>query len=230
MVCLEILNNGSHISPLLLSFSTTITMTNRYSDRQPYQFTFGGWLQSGVALLLTSIALHQVIRQSTAPELGTVDLGAIESGSMTQDNYYATVSGYADQTIAKSTRKNKLTQTETSTPHIYIPLHQTDRSTTPVSLIISVQEDRIDKYIRVDPTTNQVTVKGHVTTISSTSAKTWLQEHGVIVSDNVKYIIPSVDKQSAASGIWLICIIGSASTIGLFKRRTITLGWFQTKK
>jgi hypothetical protein len=230
VVCPEILINGFHISPLLLSFSPVIIMTNRYSYQQSYQFTFGGWLQSGVALLFTSMALHQTIRQSTAPELGTVELSSIESGSITQDNYYATVSGYADQTMAKFTRKNKLTQTETSTPQIYIPLHQTDRSTTPVSLIISVQEQQIDKYIRVDPTTNRLTVKGHVTTISSTSAKTWLKEHGVVISDNVKYIIPSVDKQSAGFGIFLIGIVGSASTIGLFKRRTITLGWPQNKK
>jgi hypothetical protein len=216
--------------PLLVIFLTIINMTHRFSYQQPHQFTFGGWLQSGIALFITSICLHQAIRQSTAPELGTVDLGAIESGSITQDNYYATVSGYADSTTGKSVRKNKVTQTEMSTPQIYIPLHQTARSSTPVSLIISVQEDKMEKYIHVDPTTNQLTVNGHLTTISSTAAKTWLQENGVNVSDNVRYIIPSVNKQSAASFACFIGIIGSVSTIGLFKRRTISLGWLQIKK
>jgi hypothetical protein len=202
---------------LLVVFSIVITMTNRFSSQPSYQFTFGGWLQSGIALLISGICLHQAIRQSTAPELGTVDLGAIESGSITQDNYYATVSGYADATMAKSVRKNKVTQTETSTPQIYIPLHQTDRSGTPVSLIISVQEDKIEKYIRIDPTTNRLTVNGHVTTISSTSAKTWLRENGVSVSDNVKYIIPSVNKQSATSFGWFIGIVGSVSKNDFFR-------------
>jgi hypothetical protein len=205
-------------------------MTNHNSFKQPYHITFGGLLPSGIALLITGLCLHQAIRQSTAPELGVVDLGAIESGRMTQDNYYAKISGYADPTIAKSTRKNKVTQVEVSTPQIYIPLHQTERSTTPVSLIISVQEHELDKYVRVDPITNQLTVEGHVTTISSTSAKTWLQENGVIVTDNVKYIIPSVNKKSAGSLGWFVGLLGLTSTVGLFKRRTIILQWPQAKK
>jgi ribosomal protein S8 len=193
-----------------------MTSSNSF-NKMPNSITIGGWWQSSIALFITLMVLHIAIKQSTAPDLGTVDLSSIESKSIAHDNYYAEVSGYADATIAES--KSKRGQ---ATPQIYIPLHQQENSKASVHLIISVSENELSKYVKVDPLTKKMTVKGHVTSIMSKDVANWLQSNGVSVTEDTKYIIPSVNRESAKSVGLVFGVVGLAATIGLFHRRSIS--------
>ncbi|WP_295622203.1 hypothetical protein [Chamaesiphon sp. GL140_3_metabinner_50] len=190
---------------------------------KPNCITIGGWWQSAVALCVTVLVIHAAGRQIIAPDIGEVDLSLIESGNINHNNYYAQVSGYADETTAQSQRRLNipLIHVPIDTALVYIPLHQQTNSRGEVSLIIAVQEDQIEKYIQVNPATNKLTVKGHVTSIMATDVKKWLLNNGVFITNDTKYINPSVDREGSIAVGLIFGGLGMGATIGLFKRRTI---------
>jgi hypothetical protein len=147
-------------------------------------------IPSVVILAITLWIVSIVSGQAFDPDLGQISLKDLETGKITRSSYYARVSGYSND-------ENVKTQKGKDNPWIYIALHSEPNSQAPVHLIIASDEMEVDKYIQKDPRTKKVTTQGYVESGVRGEVRAWLEKDGVKVANDVKYITPRIDRNSA---------------------------------
>jgi hypothetical protein len=140
----------------------------------------------GITLWIVSI----VSGQAFDPDLGQINLRDLETGKIARSSYYARVSGYSND-------ENVKTQKGKDNPWVYIALHSEPNSRSPVHLIIASDEMEVDKYIQKDPSTKRIITQGYIESGARGEVRAWLEKDGVKVADDVKYITPRIDRNSA---------------------------------
>jgi hypothetical protein len=147
-------------------------------------------MPSVVILAITIWIVSMVSGQAFDPDLGQINLRDLEMGKIARSSYYARVSGYSND-------ENVKIQKGKDNPWVYIALHADPNSKAPVHLIIASDEMEVDKYIHKDTLTKKITAQGYVESGMRGEVKAWLEKDGVKVADDVKYITPRIDRNSA---------------------------------
>jgi hypothetical protein len=147
-------------------------------------------MPSAVIVVITMWIVSTVSGQALDPDLGQINLGDLETGKIARTSYYARVLGYSND-------ENVKMQKGEDNPWLYIALHSTPNSQAPVHLIIATDEMEVDKYIQKDPRTKQVTTQGYIESGVRGEVRAWFEKDGVKVADDVKYITPRINRNSA---------------------------------
>jgi hypothetical protein len=147
-------------------------------------------IPSAVILAITLWIVSMVSGQAFDPDLGQINLRDLETGKIARSSYYARVSGYSND-------ENVKIQKGKDNPWVYIALHSEQNDRAPVHLIIAADEMEVDKYIQKDPRTKRVTAQGYVESGVRGEVRAWLEKDGVKVADDVKYMTPRIDRNSA---------------------------------
>jgi hypothetical protein len=141
------------------------------------------------ALIATIFITTGLSGQAFAPDLGHVNLKDIEAGGVSHNNYYAKISGYSDGKTLKMQKSSEI-------PRIYIPLYSDPTFSNPTRVIISVQENEIDRYISHDDPDKKISTTGYIDDAIQGSVKAWFEDKGIKIDPNVKSITPRIKSEN----------------------------------
>ena len=168
-----------------------------------------------VGALIATIFITSVISgQAFAPDLGYVNLKDIEAGSVSHKNYYAKISGYSDGKTLKTQKSSEI-------PQFYIPLYSDPTFSNPARVIISVQENEIDRYVSRDDPDKKISTTGYIDDAIQGSVKAWFEDKGIKIDPNAKSITPRIKSENRDTPKMImfgVGLVGLMMSIYFFKK------------